>query len=87
MVDELDDKLQIARQNMPEFCYDYHLELLYDPVLAEEAIVNLLANTRYYERDSARVRMFGRIDADALFGTHQSQCCEAFARVREPLAD
>ena len=63
MVDELDDKLQIARQNMPEFCYDYHLELLYDPVLAEEAIVNLLANTRYYERDSARVRMFGRFAA------------------------
>ena len=73
MVDELDDKLQIERQNMPEFCYDYHLELLYDPVLAEEAIVNLLANTRYYELDSARVRMFGR------FAAHLST---ASARVR-----
>ena len=60
MVDELDDKLKLTRQNVPEFCYEYFLELLYDPVLAEEAIVNLMANTRYYERDSPRVRMFGR---------------------------
>jgi hypothetical protein len=61
MVDELDDKLKLTRQNMPEFVYEYYLELLYDPVLAEEAIVGLLTNTRFYQNDSPRVRMFGRL--------------------------
>jgi hypothetical protein len=61
MVDELDDKLKLPRQNVPEFVYEYYLELLFDPVLAEEAIVNLVANVRFYESDSPRVRMFGRL--------------------------
>ena len=55
-----DDKLKLPRQNLPEFCYEYHIELLYDPVLAEEAIVNLIANTKFYASDSPRARMFGR---------------------------
>jgi hypothetical protein len=55
-----DDKLKIPRQNLPEFCYEYHLELFFDPVLAEEAIVNLIANTKFYAEDSPRARMFGR---------------------------
>ena len=45
---------------MPEFCYEYYVEMLYDPVLAEEALVNLIANAKFYEKDSPRVRMFTR---------------------------
>ena len=61
IVDELDDKLNMTRRLLPEFTYEYHLEKLFDPVLAEEAIVNLIANVRYHQWASPRVRMFGRL--------------------------
>ena len=51
----------MTRRLLPEFTYEYHLEKLFDPVLAEEAIINLIANVRYHQWASPRVRMFGRL--------------------------
>lgn len=44
LVDEVDDRAHIPRQNLSEFLYDYHLELLLEPLMAEEAIINIVAN-------------------------------------------
>ena len=50
----------MPRQSLSEFLYDYNLELLGEPMLAEEALINLVANARLYEGTSARTRMFCR---------------------------
>jgi len=60
LVDEVDDRCHMPRQSLSEFLYDYHLELLSEPLLAEEALMNIVANARLYEGVSARVKMFCR---------------------------
>mmetsp|Transcript_34329 Transcript_34329/g.107623 ORF Transcript_34329/g.107623 Transcript_34329/m.107623 type:complete len:818 (-) Transcript_34329:283-2736(-) len=60
LADELDDKLRMPRENLPEFSYGYFLEMFGDPSLAEEALVNLVANVKLFDKQSARVRMFAR---------------------------
>jgi len=60
LADEVDDRARQPRQSLPEFLYDYHLELLSEPQLAEAALVNLVANVRVYDRTSVRIRMFSR---------------------------
>eukprot|EP00960_Hanusia_phi_P043627 756160-Hanusia_phi.AAC.1 len=60
LADELDDKLRLTRENLPEFLYGYFLEMFGDPPLAEEALVNLVANVKLFDKQSARVRMFAR---------------------------
>uniref|UniRef100_A0A6U6B6K6 EF-hand domain-containing protein n=1 Tax=Guillardia theta TaxID=55529 RepID=A0A6U6B6K6_GUITH len=58
--DDIDDRSKLTRQTLPEFLYDYHLEVLGDPRLAEEALVNVVANVRSYDSSSTRIRTFGR---------------------------
>ena len=60
LADEHDDAIGIPRQSLPEFLYDYHLEMLAEPQLAEQALVHVIANVRVYDRISNRVRMFSR---------------------------
>jgi hypothetical protein len=44
LTDEVDDRAHMPRQTLSEFLYDYHLELLSEPLLAEEALINIVAN-------------------------------------------
>jgi len=60
LVDEVDDRSRMPRQSLSEFLYDYHLELLGEPQLAEEALINIVANLNQWIATSARVRMFAR---------------------------
>lgn len=60
IADEHDDRIGMLRQSLPEFLYDFHLEMLAEPQLAEQALVNIVANVRVYDRVSNRVRMFAR---------------------------
>eukprot|EP00283_Hemiselmis_rufescens_P002109 CAMPEP_0173469810 /NCGR_PEP_ID=MMETSP1357-20121228/77554_1 /TAXON_ID=77926 /ORGANISM="Hemiselmis rufescens, Strain PCC563" /LENGTH=413 /DNA_ID=CAMNT_0014438063 /DNA_START=87 /DNA_END=1328 /DNA_ORIENTATION=- len=60
LADEVDDRVGISRQSLPEFLYDYHLEKLSEPQLAEAALVHIVANVRVYDRVSNRVKMFSR---------------------------
>jgi hypothetical protein len=60
VADELDDRAKLPRQTLPEFLYDFHLERLLEPQLAEAALVNVVANVRIYDRVHTRVHMFSR---------------------------
>jgi len=60
IADEIDDRARIARQTLPEFLYDLHLEIKGEPRQAEKALINIVANVRTYDVVSQRVHVFGR---------------------------
>ena len=60
LADEIDEHSKLNRQTLPEFLYDYYLNLFGEPQLAEEALVIIVANVRTYDTTSARAWMFSR---------------------------
>ena len=60
LADEIDERSKLTKQTLPEFLYDYYLDLFGEPQLAEEALVIIVANVRTYDSTSARAWMFSR---------------------------
>lgn len=60
LADDLDERSKLTRQTLPEFLYDYYLDMFGEPQLAEQALVIIVANVRTYDSTSARAWMFAR---------------------------
>ena len=60
LADDIDERSNLTRQTLPEFLYDYYLDLFGEPQLAEQALVIIVANVRTYDSTSARTWMFAR---------------------------
>ena len=58
--DDIDERAKMSRQTLPEFLFDYYLNLFGEPQLAEEALVIIVANVRTYDTTSPRAWMFSR---------------------------
>ncbi len=60
LADDIDERAKLTKQTLPEFLYDYYLDLFGEPQLAEQALVIIVANVRTYDSTSARAWMFAR---------------------------
>jgi len=58
--DDIDERAKLSKQTLPEFLFDYYLNLFGEPQLAEEALVIIVSNVRTYDTTSPRAWMFSR---------------------------
>lgn len=58
--DDIDERAKLSKQTLPEFLFDYYLNVFGEPQLAEEALVIIVANVRTYDTTSPRAWMFSR---------------------------
>jgi hypothetical protein len=57
---DIDERAKLSKQTLPEFLFDYYLNVFGEPQLAEEALVIIVANVRTYDTTSPRAWMFSR---------------------------